>query len=125
MKPVQNAYVINIGDMLSRITNYVLKATLHRVIDIGNDRFSSPFFFEPFYEAKIPSSILKNTDGTELAELTEEQKALDNVMYGDYMIDKIISYCLSYYGITKGKKKKIQDGSGVVAQQSAEEQKEP
>ncbi len=27
-------------------------------------------------------------------------------MYGDYMIDKIISYCLSYYGITKGKKKK-------------------
>jgi isopenicillin N synthase-like dioxygenase len=74
------------------------------VIDIGYDRFSSPFFFEPHYAAKIPSSIIKNADGTELAELNEEQKQLDNVMYGDYMIDKIISYCLSYNGITKGKR---------------------
>jgi isopenicillin N synthase-like dioxygenase len=55
---VPNAFVINIGDMLSRITNYILKATLHRVIDIGEDRYSSPFFFEPHYEAMIPSSIL-------------------------------------------------------------------
>ena len=72
VKPMPNAFVINIGDMLSRITNYILKATLHRVIDIGNDRFSSPFFFEPHYMAKIPSSILKNEDGSELQELTEE-----------------------------------------------------
>jgi isopenicillin N synthase-like dioxygenase len=69
IKPVPNAFVINIGDMLSRITNYILKATLHRVMDIGDDRYSSPFFFEPHYEAKIPSSIL-NQD----IELTEDQK---------------------------------------------------
>ena len=62
VKPVPNAFVINIGDMLSRITNYSLKATLHRVIDIGNDRFSSPFFFEPHYTAKIPSSIIKSDE---------------------------------------------------------------
>ena len=30
-------------------------------------------------------------------------------MYGDYMIDKVISYCLSYNGITKGKKKQFLD----------------
>ena len=58
--------------MLSRITNYILKATLHRVIDIGYDRFSSPFFFEPHYAAKIPSSIIKNEDGSELALLNDE-----------------------------------------------------
>ena len=104
MKPVAGAFVINIGDMLSRITNYNLKSTLHRVIDIGEDRYSSPFFFEPHYAAKIPSSILKKPDGCELAELTEEQKALDNIMYGDYMIEKVLGYCLSYQGITKGKK---------------------
>ncbi len=104
VKPVPNSFVINIGDMLSRITNYILKATLHRVIDIGEDRYSSPFFFEPFYEAKIPSSIIKKVDGTELAELTEEEKAYDNIMYGDYMIDMILSYCLSYQGIGKGKR---------------------
>jgi isopenicillin N synthase-like dioxygenase len=104
IKPVPNAFVINIGDMLSRITNYHLKSTLHRVIDIGADRYSSPFFFEPYYEAKIPSSILKKEDGTDLAELTDEQKQWDNIMYGDYMIDKVIGYCLSYQGITKGKR---------------------
>jgi isopenicillin N synthase-like dioxygenase len=106
IKPVPNAFVINIGDMLSRITNYNLKSTLHRVIDIGEDRYSSPFFFEPYYEAKFPSSILKNPDGSDLAELTEEQKQWDNIMYGDYMIDKVIGYCLSYQGITKGKRPK-------------------
>lgn len=58
VKPVPNAFVINIGDMLSRISNYILKATLHRVIDIGDDRYSSPFFFEPHYAAVIPSSIM-------------------------------------------------------------------
>jgi len=58
--------------MLSRITNYNLKATLHRVIDIGQDRYSSPFFFEPHYTAKIQSSILKNPDGSDIGELTEE-----------------------------------------------------
>ena len=51
---------------------------------------------ESYYQAKIPSSILKNPDGSEMAELTEEQKQWDNVMYGDYMIEKVIGYCLSY-----------------------------
>lgn len=58
VRPIPSSFVINIGDMLSRITNYILKATLHRVIDIGDDRFSSPFFFEPHYAARIPSSIM-------------------------------------------------------------------
>jgi isopenicillin N synthase-like dioxygenase len=103
VKPQPGAFVINVGDMLSRMTNYELKSTLHRVIDIGEDRYSSPFFFEPYYEAKVPSSIIKNPDGS-LKELTDEQKKFDNVMYGDYMIDKVIQYCLSYSGIKKGKK---------------------
>ena len=56
--------------------------------------------FEPYYAAKIPSSILN----TGADQLTDEQKALDNVMYGDYMIDKVLGYCLSYQGISKGRK---------------------
>ena len=103
IKPVPNAFVINIGDMLSRLSNYVLKATLHRVICIGDDRISSPFFFEPYYAAKIPSSLFLGDEGHVL---TEEQKYWDNVMYGDYMIEKIIGYCVQYKGITKGKKVK-------------------
>lgn len=55
IRPMPNAIVVNLGDMISRITNYKLKATLHRVLDIGVDRYSSPFFFEPHYAASIPS----------------------------------------------------------------------
>ncbi len=54
VRPVPKTIVVNLGDMLSRITNYKLKATKHRVLDIGVERFSSPFFFEPNYLAKIP-----------------------------------------------------------------------
>lgn len=55
VRPVKKTLVVNLGDMLSRITDYKLKATLHRVLDIGVERFSSPFFFEPHYLAKIPN----------------------------------------------------------------------
>jgi len=54
IKPRPNVLVVNIGNMLSRITNNELKATWHRVLDIGVDRYSSPFFFEPKYTAEIP-----------------------------------------------------------------------
>ena len=57
VKPRPNSIVVNIGDMLSRITNYTLKATKHRVMDIGKDRYSSPFFFEPHYAAAIPTVL--------------------------------------------------------------------
>ena len=57
VRPVPKTIVVNLGDMLSRITNYKLKATKHRVLDIGVERYSSPFFFEPHYAARIPSQL--------------------------------------------------------------------
>jgi isopenicillin N synthase-like dioxygenase len=57
VRPVTNMLVVNLGDMFSRITNYTLKATLHRVLDIGVERFSSPFFFEPHYTTEIPTVL--------------------------------------------------------------------
>lgn len=35
IKPKENAIIINIGDALEKISNYQIKATKHRVIDIG------------------------------------------------------------------------------------------
>lgn len=103
--------MINIGDMLSRITNYILKATLHRVVDIGDDRFSSPFFFEPHYGAVIPSSIMDleslqviSREDNQAREANDLEKEYEKMLYGDYLIDKITSYCLSYQGLFKGKR---------------------
>ena len=51
--PRPGSLVVNIGDLLSRVTNGRFKATYHRVRDIGKDRFSVPFFFEPRFDGKF------------------------------------------------------------------------
>jgi isopenicillin N synthase-like dioxygenase len=56
--PMKNHLVVNLGDTLSRVTNFRLKATKHRVLDIGIARYSNPFFLSPKYGTVIPSNIL-------------------------------------------------------------------
>lgn len=50
--------MINVGDMLSRLTNNKLKSTIHRVINPpkelwGTSRYSIPFFMHPISEMKL------------------------------------------------------------------------
>ena len=48
--------VVDSGDMMSRITNEVIPATIHRVVNPENDssaRFSMPFFVHPHPEATL------------------------------------------------------------------------
>jgi len=54
--PRQGELVVNVGDMLQRLTNHVLKSTSHRVVNPpperrGRSRYSMPFFlhFRPDY----------------------------------------------------------------------------
>ncbi|WP_431469484.1 isopenicillin N synthase family dioxygenase [Sphingosinithalassobacter sp. LHW66-3] len=49
VKPPEGAMVVNVGDMLQRLTNHVLPSTSHRVVNPpperrGNARYSMPFF---------------------------------------------------------------------------------
>lgn len=44
--------VVNVGDMLDRLTNHKLKSTIHRVVNpprekMGSSRYSIPFFMHP------------------------------------------------------------------------------
>jgi len=51
---VEESFVVNVGDMLSRLTNGLLRSTPHRVINkTGVERFSCPFFFDPHTNAVI------------------------------------------------------------------------
>lgn len=51
---IDNAFVINVGDMLQRLSNGRLLSTPHRVINTtGRERFSVPFFFDPHVSAEI------------------------------------------------------------------------
>jgi isopenicillin N synthase-like dioxygenase len=63
--PPPGALVVNIGDMLQRLTNGVLPSTSHRVVNpaperMGVSRYSTPFFlhFEPeFVIAPLPGCV--------------------------------------------------------------------
>lgn len=55
---VENHIVVNVGDMLQRLTNDRLKSTTHRVINPPKEkwnepRFSIPFFLHPRPEARL------------------------------------------------------------------------
>lgn len=50
--------VVNVGDMLERLTNNKLRSTIHRVVnppreDWGKPRYSIPFFTHPISEMKL------------------------------------------------------------------------
>ena len=53
-----NQLVVNVGDMLQRLTNNRLKSTTHRVVNPpkekwGESRFSIPFFLHPVSEMRL------------------------------------------------------------------------
>ena len=51
---VDGSFVVNVGDMLHRLTNGLLRSTPHRVINkSGQERFSCPFFFDPHVNTNI------------------------------------------------------------------------
>ncbi|PTB93453.1 flavonol synthase [Marivirga lumbricoides] len=53
-----NQLVVNVGDMLARLTNDKLKSTIHRVVNppkeqMKNSRFSIPFFMHPISQMDL------------------------------------------------------------------------
>lgn len=59
--PIPGTFVINIGDLVQRLTNDMYLANLHRVINTsGRERYSIPFFIDADYDAvfePLPSCV--------------------------------------------------------------------
>lgn len=71
--PRENAFVINIGEMLELATNGYLRANVHRVVSPqpGVDRYSIAYFFSPSLHAQeipllaLPDELAKQARGPE------------------------------------------------------------
>lgn len=79
--------IINMGDMMSRLTNNKLKSTMHQVVNPpkeswGSSRYSIPFFMHPI--AKMPLNCLPNC-------VSEQQpKAYEDTTAGDFLYQRLI-----------------------------------
>ncbi|WP_447785131.1 isopenicillin N synthase family dioxygenase [Pseudomonas germanica] len=52
--PVEDTFIVNIGDLVQSFTNDRYTATVHRVINTsGNSRYSMPFFLDLDYDALV------------------------------------------------------------------------
>jgi isopenicillin N synthase-like dioxygenase len=78
--------VVNVGDMLQRLTNNKLRSTTHRVVNpprelMKNSRYSVPFFLHP----------KSNMDLTCLASCIDEEnpKAYSDITAGEYLDERL------------------------------------
>ncbi len=81
VNPPPGAVVVNIGDMLQRLSNHVLPSTTHRVVNPaperrGVARYSTPFFlhFEPDFAIRtLPGCVAADRPDLYPAPITAEQ----------------------------------------------------
>lgn len=78
--------VVNVGDMLERLTNGVLKSTIHRVVNpprekMGSSRYSIPFFMHPRSEMDL--SCLENCISD------DHPKQFEDISAGEFLDERL------------------------------------
>ena len=78
--------VVNVGDMLERLSNNVLKSTIHRVVNpprekLGTSRYSVPFFMHP--RSEMPLNCLPGCI------TAENPRQYDDITAGDFLNQRL------------------------------------
>ena len=78
--------IVNVGDMLARLTNNKLKSTIHRVVNpskeqLNTSRFSIPFFMHPRSDMDL-SCLSQCID-------TDHPKSFEDTTAGDYLQERL------------------------------------
>lgn len=89
--PRQGMLVVNIGDMLDRLTGGRWRSTPHRVINTGeHDRLSWPLFFDPAFDAAIePLALPGEGQGRQVRRWDGVDSGAVAGTYGDYLLGKV------------------------------------
>lgn len=73
---VSGSIVLNIGDLMAKVSGGRFKATMHRVrTETGRERYSVPFFFEPGVECVVKS--------------VDDEGEGKGVVYGEHVLGKM------------------------------------
>ena len=92
--PIEGSFVVNIGDMLDRMTGGRYRSTPHRVRPSAEvDRLSFPFFFDPSWDAEVAPLPLGDDDrpADDAATRWDRASVHDHLRgtYGDYLWSKV------------------------------------
>ena len=77
--PREHSLVINFGQVLEAWSAGRIKATEHRVLGAGKERYSIPFFYEARADAEI-------------SPLPSAPRTFEPFLYGDYLWERIINF---------------------------------
>ncbi|KND88552.1 putative 2-oxoglutarate-dependent dioxygenase [Tolypocladium ophioglossoides CBS 100239] len=81
-QPIQDTFVMNIGEIMTRMTNGLYKSTIHRVVQKSKtERYSIPFFFSVNYDAVVgplPSCVTAETPAK-----------FPSITAGEYIIERL------------------------------------
>jgi isopenicillin N synthase-like dioxygenase len=88
IKPPAGAMVVNVGDMLQRLTNHVLPSTTHRVVNPpperrGHSRYSMPFFLHP-----APDFLIRTLPGCVTA--ANPDRYPEPITAHDYLFERLV-----------------------------------
>ena len=88
IKPPEGAMVVNVGDMLQRLTNHLRPSTTHRVTNPpperrGHSRYSMPFFLHP-----APDFLIETLPGTVTSENPNRYES--PITAHDYLHERLV-----------------------------------
>lgn len=84
--PTPNQLVINVGDMLQRLTNGRLKSTTHRVVNPPRERMHEPRYSIPFFLHPVSSMDLTCLES---CIDTDHPKRFSNMTAGEYLDERL------------------------------------
>lgn len=86
--PVEDAFVVNIGELMEYATDGYLKATMHRVESppAVDERLSVPFFFNPALSSTMPRIDLPPELAAEAPGVTEDPDNVISATFGENML---------------------------------------